>query len=133
MNQEERQREIVRNQKSGKATEVQIGSHAPQNSTRDDPSLLVFWDLAGLVGSATGKILPRARHGESQVCAAVSCLDEPSSCELLFPLQDAFDLLEVIEVVTGHHVQDALDGFLAALGVHPVVLPLFRFQRFEDH
>jgi hypothetical protein len=48
---------------------------------------------------------------------------------LLFVVQDALDLLEVVEVMAGHHMQDALDGLLAALGVHAVMLPLFRLQR----
>src|ERR1035438_2745315 len=47
--------------------------------------------------------------------------------------QDALDLLQVVKVVAGHHVQDALDSFLAAFGMHAVMLPLFRFQRFEHH
>ena len=43
-----------------------------------------------------------------------------------FCREDALDLLEVVEVVAGHHVKDALDGFFAAFGVHAVMLPLFR-------
>jgi hypothetical protein len=49
---------------------------------------------------------------------------------LFLVVQDALDLLEVVEVMAGHHMQDALDGLRAALGVHAVVPPLFRLQRF---
>ena len=34
--------------------------------------------------------------------------------------------------MAGHHVEDALDGFFAALGVHAVVFPLFGLERFKD-
>jgi hypothetical protein len=87
-------------------------------------SLFVFLDVWGLGG-----------HGSS-VPYGCKVLDASAGCRvfvafaairsaLLSLLQDALDLLEVVEVVAGHHVQDALDGFFAALGVHAVMLPLF--------
>jgi hypothetical protein len=45
--------------------------------------------------------------------------------------QNALDLLQVIEVVAGEHANDVLDRFLAALGMHAVMLPLFGRERFE--
>jgi len=41
-------------------------------------------------------------------------------------------LLEVIEVVASEHADDVFDGFLAALGMHAVVFPLFRRERIEQ-
>src|SRR5215470_15461302 len=46
--------------------------------------------------------------------------------------QDSLDLLEVIDVVAGQHAHVMLDGFLATLGVHAVVLPLLRREGFEQ-
>ncbi|HYL16792.1 MAG TPA: hypothetical protein VEV41_27405 [Terriglobales bacterium] len=37
--------------------------------------------------------------------------------------EDAFDLLNVIEVVTCKHAHDVFDGLFTALGVQAVVLP----------
>src|SRR5258708_33740189 len=34
--------------------------------------------------------------------------------------------------MAGHHARDMLDRFLATLGVHAVVLPLFRSKRFVE-
>ena len=39
--------------------------------------------------------------------------------------EDALDLLNVIEVVTGEHPHDVLHRLFAALGVDSMVLPLF--------
>lgn len=49
---------------------------------------------------------------------------------LLLGREDPFDLLEVIDVVTSHHARDALEALFAPLGVHAVVLPLFRREAF---
>jgi hypothetical protein len=43
-----------------------------------------------------------------------------------FGRENALDLLEVIEVVARKQAHDVFDGFLAALGMHAVVFPLFR-------
>ena len=47
-------------------------------------------------------------------------------------LQDGFDLVEMVEVVAGHHVEEALDAFFAAFGVQAVMFPLFGLEGFED-
>jgi hypothetical protein len=53
--------------------------------------------------------------------------------QLLLGRENALDLLEVIEVVAGHHLQDTLDGLRTAFGVHAVVLPLLRIEGLEQH
>ena len=45
---------------------------------------------------------------------------------LFFASKDCGDLLQVVEVVPGHHGRKAFDGFLAALGMNAVMLPLLR-------
>jgi hypothetical protein len=39
--------------------------------------------------------------------------------------EDGFDLFEVVDVVAGHHTQQALDTFFSAFRMHSVMLPLF--------
>ncbi len=46
--------------------------------------------------------------------------------------QDALDLVDVVDIVSGDHADDVLDGFLAALGMLAVVLPLIGRKRFEE-
>src|ERR1700722_3931233 len=46
-------------------------------------------------------------------------------------LEDEFDLLQMIDVMARHHVQDALDGFLAAFGMQAVMFPLLGLQPLE--
>src|SRR6266404_2327797 len=40
--------------------------------------------------------------------------------------------MDVIDIVSGDHADDVLDGFLAALGMLAVVLPLIMGKRFEE-
>ena len=40
------------------------------------------------------------------------------------------DLFEVVDVVPGDHLHDALDGFFAALGMKAVMLPLLGREHF---
>jgi hypothetical protein len=44
----------------------------------------------------------------------------PSFCWL----EDAFDLVDVIDIVSGDHADNMLDGFLATLGMLAILLPL---------
>ena len=44
--------------------------------------------------------------------------------------ENTFDLRDVIQIVPCKHPHDVLHGLFAALGVHPVMLPLFRRERF---
>src|ERR1017187_2300325 len=46
--------------------------------------------------------------------------------------EDAFDLLQVVDVVPGKHAHDVLNRFLATLGMHSVMLPLLGRQGFEQ-
>lgn len=46
--------------------------------------------------------------------------------------QDALDLLEMIDIVSGYHADDVLDGFLAALGMLTKMLPLVGLEGFEE-
>ena len=46
--------------------------------------------------------------------------------------QDALDLADVVDIVPGYHADDVLDGFLAALGMLAVLLPLIGGKRFEE-
>jgi hypothetical protein len=43
--------------------------------------------------------------------------------------EKTFDLLKVVEVVAGQQAREVLDGFLAAFGVHAVLLPLLGRER----
>jgi|HubBroStandDraft_1064217.scaffolds.fasta_scaffold00003_205 hypothetical protein len=52
----------------------------------------------------------------------------PPERETLFPKQYSLDLLQVVEVVPGKHTDHVLNGFLATLGMHSGVLPLFGLQ-----
>src|ERR1700722_9542878 len=76
----------------------------------------------------------RSTAARSQATAEILKRSLRERLALLFVrrrLEDAFDLLEVIDVVARHHVQDALDGFFAALGVHAVMFPLLGLQTLE--
>ena len=46
--------------------------------------------------------------------------------------QDVLDLANVVDIVSGDHADYMLDGFLAALGMLAVLLPLIGGQRFEE-
>ena len=46
--------------------------------------------------------------------------------------QDTLDLADMVDIVSGDHADDVLDGFLAALGMLAVVLPLIGGKRFEE-
>src|SRR5208283_3842028 len=46
--------------------------------------------------------------------------------------QDALDLFDVVDIVSGHHADDVLDGFLAAFGMLTVELPLVGRERFQE-
>jgi hypothetical protein len=48
------------------------------------------------------------------------------------PRENALNLFEVIDVVARQHLHDALDGFLAALGMHAVMLPLLGREHFVE-
>lgn len=50
----------------------------------------------------------------------------------LWRRDDRFDLFDVVYVVAREHSYDVLDSFLTTLGVHSVVLPLFRSKRFQQ-
>src|SRR5258708_29357875 len=47
-------------------------------------------------------------------------------------LQDALDLVDVVDIMSGYHADDVLDGFLTALGMLAVLLPLIGGKRFEE-
>jgi len=46
--------------------------------------------------------------------------------------EELLELFDVVEVVAGHHADEMLDGFLAALGVHAEVLPLLGREGFQE-
>src|SRR5271157_1388148 len=46
------------------------------------------------------------------------------------PGEEAFDLFEVVDVVSGHHEHNALDGFFAALGMEAVMFALLGDEHF---
>ena len=47
------------------------------------------------------------------------------------PGQDALDLLQVVDIVSGEHQNDTLNRFLTTLGVHAKMFPLLWRERFE--
>src|SRR4029077_9577054 len=73
--------------------------------------------------------VPRSTTSSSFIAWVLSSL----ICPLLtsFRSDDPLDLGQVIEIVPGHHANNVLDGFDAALGVHAVMLPLLRRKRFQ--
>src|ERR1700680_4030532 len=72
---------------------------------------------------------PRSMTSNSFISSELSTLN----CQLLTSLRrdDPLDLAQVIEIVSRHHPNDVLDGLNVPLGVHSVVLPLVRPQRFQ--
>src|SRR5208282_6047781 len=46
--------------------------------------------------------------------------------------QNAFDLPKMVDVVSGDHADDELDGFLPAFRVLAILLPLLGRKRFEQ-
>ena len=70
-------------------------------------------------------------HAIRESSAGVDC-DAQFAPRLFFlGRQDRHDLLEMIQVVPGHHLRDSLDAFFAALGVDAEMLPLLGAQGFQ--
>ncbi len=116
---EEGCREPVGNHDSNKAADDQEGSHTPQSSTSRRLHQLYF---CARRWTARFEVKFWARASLRLI-----------GLRLLLRLwrEDPLDLLEVVEVVPGHHVEDSFDGFFATLGVHAVMLPLLWLQRLQ--
>src|SRR6266853_433187 len=86
--------------------------------------------------AASYSINPRSTTKPVCIVSKVFLRSELSTldCQLLTLLcpKDPLDLLRMIDVVPGHHLNDPLEGLFATLGVHAVVFPLVRRERLQQ-
>src|SRR6267154_2790149 len=80
--------------------------------------------------AAPYSIIPRSTTSISFMASVLSTLN--SQRLSLFPRDNPLDLLHVIDIVPGHHLDDALDGLHTPLGMHAVMFPLLSRQRFQQ-
>jgi len=82
-----------------------------------------------MIAHYRGKADPKNPQHDPVYGAMIASLDE--NVGRILAKLDALDLADMVDIVAGYHADDVLDGFLAALGMLAVVLPLLGRKRFE--